>query len=210
MGRILIFMALCTAGISVTPGVSAATLDGEPANEAYFLDFTGLDGSTTDPANFTFPTTGGDVVLTGSTAGVGNFSSATPLLYRSGTEAWIAEPGDILSVVFPEPVAVLEFYAATVDPAQIFVVGEVNEDDSVDLIAGASGVFSFSGSITGFTLENLSIDPDLDLCNAYCASIDDLGFTPVSVVPVPAAAWLFVSALGLLGWLRHPLDPARP
>lgn len=37
-------------------------------------------------------------------------------------------------------------------------------------------------------------------CGYYTASLDDIS---ASVVPIPAAAWLFVSALMGLGWLRR-------
>jgi len=32
----------------------------------------------------------------------------------------------------------------------------------------------------------------------------------VEVVPIPAAAWLFASALGLLGWMRRRIGPGQP
>ena len=198
--------ALCCGALAATQGISAASLDGDPSNEAYFFDFAGFDGSTVDPADFTLPTGSGDVGLSGSTVGVGNFSAMTPLLYNGDFEAWIAEPGDVLNVVFPVPVAVLEFYAATVDAAQIAVFGEVNELAQVDLVPGSAAIYSFSGAIEGFQLTNLSGEPDFDICSAYCASIDDLGFSP-AVVPIPAAVWLFGSGLGLLVWLRRRYQP---
>ena len=40
--------------------------------------------------------------------------------------------------------------------------------------------------------------------NASLITIDNYGNATVSaVVPVPASAWLFGSALGLLGWVRR-------
>lgn len=176
----------------------AISVDGDPSNETYFEDFTGFNGSMTDPGSFTIPTAAGDVLLSGSTAGVGHFTTGVTFLYRSGTEAWIAEPRVVLTVSFPIAMAVVEFYAATVDPAQINVFGMLNEPASINLNSNGSGIFSFSGAITGFTLSNLSMDPDLDICSAYCASIDDLGFSPAPV-PLPAAAWLMLSGLMGLG-----------
>ena len=200
-------LVLCTVVLASTPAAFAFTVDGDPSNEQYFENFTGLDGTGTDPGNFSIATIFGPTLLSGSTAGVGNFSggsSPAGFLYNSGTEAWIAEPGDILAIAFPVSASVVEFYAAAVDGAQINVFGQVNEPATVDIALNGSGIFSFSGAITGVALTNISTDPDFDICNAYCASIDDLGFT---LVPVPPAVWLFGSALGLLGWLRRMAKP---
>ena len=207
---VIAWLVLCTLAVASTPAAFAFTVDGDPSNEEYFEDFTGLDGTGTDPGNFSIATIFGPALLSGSTAGVGNFSggsSPAAFLYNSGTEAWIGEPSDVLAVVFPQPASVVEFYAAAVDGAQINVSGQVNEPAAVDIALNGSGIFSFSGAITSFTLTNISTDPDANLCSSYCASIDDLGFT---LVPVPAAVWLFGSALGLLGWLRRMKKPNPP
>jgi hypothetical protein len=85
---------------------------------------------------------------------------------------------------------------------------------SLDLSYGG-GYLGYSGTLAGggtanlntaigtgdwLNLEHLQISVDY-LGFAYqTLRVDDIS---VSAVPVPAAVWLFVSALGLLGWVRR-------
>lgn len=196
------FIALCGLALLGAPlSLPAAT---------YVEDFTGFEGSAIDPANFTISTDFGDVVLSGSTAGVGNFSSAdtpfpAPLLYSSGNEAWIAEPLDVLTIVFPTPMSSVSFWSANtdVDDAIIEVEGSnISGPSTVSVPQNSGDFFTFTGEITGVTLTNPSIAPDLDRCLFYCSSIDDLTFT--AVIPLPPTLTLFVPGLlAGLGWLRR-------
>jgi hypothetical protein len=62
----------------------------------------------------------------------------------------------------------------------------------------------FAGSVDEGSIQECFGDPGPAPCyfdEAYLS--DNPGSWSVSVVPIPAAAWLFGSALGLLGWIRH-------
>lgn len=54
-------------------------------------------------------------------------------------------------------------------------------------------------SVIRHVIDTNGNDDAIQVARAY-ANIDTLA---TSTVPVPAAAWLFGSALGLLGWMRH-------
>jgi hypothetical protein len=51
---------------------------------------------------------------------------------------------------------------------------------------------------------NLILDDDPDSAN-FAVYFDDIQLTTTAVVSVPAAAWLFGSALGLIGVMRRKL-----
>ncbi len=72
---------------------------------------------------------------------------------------------------------------------------EVTHDDGATLIDVANGIGDLSviGASTFLLFEGE--DPSSSEQNYY--------ITAANVVPVPAAVWLFGSALGLLGWLRR-------
>jgi hypothetical protein len=62
---------------------------------------------------------------------------------------------------------------------------------------GAFGSVRFLGNFDAGTQFVLSIDYDFDTFSS-----DNMGIG-VGIIPIPAAGWLFMSALGLLGWLRR-------
>ena len=64
-----------------------------------------------------------------------------------------------------------------------------------DFISGGS--VSATSTYAGETIASLGLIP-----GTYVWSWGSDSFT-LTVVPVPAAAWLFVSSLGVLGWLRR-------
>jgi hypothetical protein len=72
----------------------------------------------------------------------------------------------------------------------------VATNPAVDFTALANDVqVTIQNAISAFTVDTASLDR---------ATVQKkLGTLTVQVVPVPAAAWLFGSALGLLGWLRQ-------
>jgi hypothetical protein len=77
---------------------------------------------------------------------------------------------------------------------------------------------TFEGNMGSYTLEvggivdvpyflsvvlDTSTCPDCDDQFPSYGSFNPLSTVPPPIVPVPAAAWLFGSALGLLGWMRR-------
>ncbi|MCP4929066.1 MAG: hypothetical protein GY918_08445 [Gammaproteobacteria bacterium] len=81
---------------------------------------------------------------------------------------------DTETLGFSTPTGVLPNYATTIDISSSFVGGEyVCGDIDCSTLAGSNMKLVSSGSLIG------------------------------TVVPIPAAAWLFASGLGMLGWLRR-------
>ena len=64
-----------------------------------------------------------------------------------------------------------------------------------------SGDELFGGMLFDATLQELGIEP-----GTYVWTLPSDTITLNVVIPVPAAVWLFASALGMLGWLRRKLD----
>ena len=112
------------------------------------------------------------------------------------------------------------------DPAATPTVGDIAGLGTIDITAalGASTdtrtegsqnlLFAFlgtTGSITGLTAPTFpAFDADVPGNYQFVITVATLGGFPidavameVQVVPVPAAVWLFGSALGLLGWVRR-------
>ena len=74
-----------------------------------------------------------------------------------------------------------------------------------NIVGGASADLSVAiGTGDWLQLESFRVDstcPDIGFgCGEYEVHLDDI---TVSAVPIPAAVWLFGSALGLLGWMRQ-------
>jgi hypothetical protein len=93
--------------------------------------------------------------------------------------------------------------------------------------SGGSDQFFIGGDVTpateiigGIGSEFFSGDGEWDRCDTDCIfGVRPLGpsdvftyatFSPAAAIPVPAAVWLFGSALGLLGWLRRMNKPNLP
>lgn len=76
--------------------------------------------------------------------------------------------------------------------------------------AGPTGLFLNSDylGIDRLVMESFGgVDAGLAGGSAQHFVLDDLNVN-VSVVPIPASAWLFASGLGLLGWMRRPRKAA--
>lgn len=90
--------------------------------------------------------------------------------------------------------------AASVDDIADYISGS---------IAGANGSHFFAVHIVGFTDQNpldpvgSCIDAPIDANNPDCNALTSMWAAGSTVVPVPAAVWLFGSGLGLLGWMRR-------
>jgi hypothetical protein len=84
--------------------------------------------------------------------------------------------------------------------------GEMYDDSvSVAPLAGYQGVGNFD--LTLRQLTEITINPifgaaEAGLVAGWSSGVLEVVYT-YSVVPVPAAVWLFGSALGLLGWMRR-------
>lgn len=83
----------------------------------------------------------------------------------------------------------------------------VDTGDTIDSyfdgsVAGSNGSQAFAVHIAGFADQNTG-----EGCyeeSGECVPLVSAWFAgPATVIPVPAAAWLFGSALGLLGWMRR-------
>jgi hypothetical protein len=100
---------------------------------------------------------------------------------------------------------------AALNTAEALSVGEDTSEDSLLNGRFSIGVSSFGGELPStqfvvlsegnFTLGEWT-DPRSDQGFYVGEDRTWATFTPTAVIPVPAAVWLFGSALGLLGWIR--------
>jgi hypothetical protein len=69
----------------------------------------------------------------------------------------------------------------------------------------ASQVLTLTSSLTTYNIVGLTnlVGLDISFDGSTYAAPYDLDNISVNIVPIPAAAWLFVSALGVLGWTRR-------
>ena len=59
-------------------------------------------------------------------------------------------------------------------------------------------------AVFNLTAPNVFTLFSLNQCVPFGCAVPDGGFSgTATVVPVPAAVWLFASALGLMGWIRR-------
>lgn len=101
-----------------------------------------------------------------------------------------------------------------VDPSLTFSIdlglNQTATDDIFDYIAGSNdeGHF-FAAHITGFTDLNPLLEDEGCVIDSEgnatpeCNILTSVWVAGSTVIPVPAAAWLFGSALGILGWVRR-------
>jgi len=68
-----------------------------------------------------------------------------------------------------------------------------------------SQVLNLDGNISSYNVTGLGLVTSLDLSydGATFSAPYDIDNINLNVVPIPAAVWLFGSALGMLGWLRR-------
>jgi hypothetical protein len=71
----------------------------------------------------------------------------------------------------------------------------------INIASGAAQLFAFDGAWSGLT----SVDIEINLYPDYLVCCDPFAIDDITLqtVPVPAAVWLFGSALAGLGWLRR-------
>ena len=167
-----------------TTTVGAVTID--------FEDYTGPSGTTAVPAqsngfNFT---------------GAGTTTPIAWALNLAGTAGWSLAfcPGCTVTMTADSGAAfdLLSLDLLNTGGNPIGFIGTYTAGGTVQTSLNASGSdfinFSFDGQWAG--LSSLEIIGDF---SSLGTGIDNI---EVNVVPIPAAAWLFASALGLLGWQR--------
>jgi hypothetical protein len=145
--------------------------------DAFFQEFNGF--TSTLP----FPTLSGEPNDVGEAlVDVSDFAVSFPSNPGSNTLAAI------------EPMSLLLTPNGTFDPATLFDVALLLEGAANPLSLLASAVLEYGTPIT-VEGQDLSLDLTFDLTS--------LTVSGVSAVPLPAAAWFFVSALGLLVGVRR-------
>lgn len=202
-------MKLFRLGLLVIVGliplsVSAAIIQVDFAGdivESYDINFDDITGTyTTMEGVFYIDTSTADSGFgnyPGAVFGLQTFRDGTPLLFQDDFTCG----GSCANDVFVSATEEANVYV------QDFFVGNMN----LNLIP-ASGV-EFSNDIGIFlAAANGTVGDYFDIFNSEGSiqvegedyfSLFYLTMTDVSAVPIPAAAWLFGSALGLLGWMRR-------
>jgi hypothetical protein len=89
--------------------------------------------------------------------------------------------------------------AAALNPSVAITVGSApgKIDYFVPYATGGGNVDAAQGTFVADTTWFLSTDASLD------ADTDIIEYARFAVVPIPPAAWLFGSALAILGWIRR-------
>lgn len=103
--------------------------------------------------------------------------------------------GPLPSTLAPPQFIDFDFSGVNLTIGNTYTAGVTSNDFSISVVYNGSDAYG-----SGLLLESSS--SALGSCAVGC----DLNFrvTP-SVVPIPAAAWLFGSAVGLMGWMRRKL-----
>jgi len=79
--------------------------------------------------------------------------------------------------------------------------GTLQQSDSLESFQGITKGFSGWNDLTRVEIEFTDYD-NLECCSGLI-HVHSLDNVVVSTIPIPAAVWLFVSGLGLLGWFRR-------
>jgi len=169
-------VAIQGSGVDCFEGVCLELGPGFPGNEGIisFIDNTGAGaGSFASVATFHLAVVTGGPISTGDTV----FQDAGSAGEFLGGNAFNTVLNGLGVIIADQGHIGGAFSEAELDGISTVFVGETFE--SLGLIAGASMTFSV---------------PDIQR---------GLGDLTIQVVPIPAAAWLFGSALGLLGWVRR-------
>lgn len=113
--------------------------------------------------------------------------------------------GDAFSMSFATPTYALGMYFVSGDPLfngdiqLITSSGTALNSDVIDVTLGDGGLAYYVGLISDTAFNSASIQFDVAAEGAFLYSVDDIT-TSTSVVPVPAAVWLFGS--GLIGLIH--------
>ncbi len=195
---ILLALALGAMALASAPSFSA-TLDGDPFNEAFSTNFV-------PQAGIPFPCApclvGPSAELSGGNAwviGVIPLYDDDPTPAAPDPNAWTTTTGLPLSIHFTTPMAVVEFYAASLAAAgaTIDVFDPINGDTLGVPVAvvfsppdgfGAGGTYSFGGNITDIVLTPAGAAP---------LALDSLGYT---MIPIPAALPLLLAGIAGIGF----------
>lgn len=128
--------------------------------------------------------------------------------------------GDILITYDPDFFTFTSFSAAQINTTLPVVTGSASGLNTLTLTfgalqfnsspdAGLIGTFVFAADVAQLGVSDITVD-DANALGSFAnqkpvptSFQPDFFGTTVQIVPVPAAAWLFASALGLLGWARR-------
>jgi hypothetical protein len=174
---------------------------------------TGIAPSSHASSIITAVETGGDVVFTTAT---GASFDLTALTLADDTSNRLSYIQPDASSVFTGVTGPADLYSAAISgPANFGAGAFMTPTTRVGPIVGiaelsfltvprdyiSGGLLGESSTtFSGQTFASLGITPGTYVWNL---PDDTVTLNVVSAVPVPAAAWLFASALGLMGWLRR-------
>lgn len=158
----------------------------------YSEDFEAIGGFVAD-GNAVTDFKVGPAQFTGGLSGVARI----PELYKSGNHAWMVRGGDTGTILFDSGFLNVSFYAKAfsgADAGTTITAFDINNNILNSLILNSSDPFTrfmVSGQLGRIEIANNDSD------NGRFNAVDDF---QVNNVPVPAAIWLFASALlGLFG-----------
>lgn len=173
----------------------AATLTTGAAQAATMSFNNGSGSYTVGSVTGTATATGGSVFYNGVENAIGVGDS----VFNGG----IAQ-GETLSVNFNQTITITNMYFRQWENPGLFVTYDKVLVDGGDfqmmLVDSGQGIFDLLDKFPiGQTLDGFTLLPQNNRTAVYLHSID----FEVAEVPLPAAAWLFISAIGGLGWRKR-------